>query len=180
LEVEVVTRSRSLRWIGIILVPVVFIGLVGWATFTRPARVIPGKEAPNFELISFEGERRALRDFRGRPVMLNFWASWCVPCRDEAPDLAATSRRYENSEMVMIGINTQDLMPDATAFIDRHDIGYLNLRDSEGKVTTLYGVRAFPETFFISREGIILEHIFGPMSSPELRSKIERALDKGV
>jgi cytochrome c biogenesis protein CcmG/thiol:disulfide interchange protein DsbE len=159
----------------------VFIALLVFGTLRTTTPPEPGDRAPDFTApVLGRSSTASLADFEGRPLLLNFWASWCVPCRDEAPDLAATSRRYENSEMVMIGINTQDLMPDATAFIDRHDIGYLNLRDSEGKVTTLYGVRAFPETFFISREGIILEHIFGPMSSPELRSKIERALDKEV
>lgn len=120
------------------------------------------------------GGQVSLESLRGKPVFMNYWASWCIPCRAEAPDLVNTWRRYRDTDLQMIGINTQDLQSDAKEFVSHYGLDYVNLRDSSGAVSTFYGVRAYPESFFISSEGLILEHVYGPMTSGEMASRIRR------
>ena len=98
----------------------------------------------------------ALRDLRGRAVVLNFWASWCGPCRDEAPLLVGLARDYRDRGLVVVGVDTQDLEAPARAFLARYGVAYLNLRDPDGGVGRLFGTTGVPETFFIDADGRIL------------------------
>jgi cytochrome c biogenesis protein CcmG/thiol:disulfide interchange protein DsbE len=108
--------------------------------------------APGFELPLLEGDGTLdLAELRGRPVVLNFWASWCEPCKAEAPRLQAAAERYP--ELVVLGINAQDFEGDARRFVERYGIEYPNVHDGAGGILKDFGTTGFPETWFVDRDG---------------------------
>lgn len=119
--------------------------------------------------------RVALEEFRGTPVVLNFWASWCVPCREEAPLLEQEWRRARRSGVLFVGLNMQDLTDNAREFIRAFDITFLNVRDQRKDVAREWGVTGIPETFFISADGNIVGHVIGAVSTEQLRDGIAAA-----
>ena len=158
--------------------PILLVGVLFWGLASSRGAPRVGEQLPGFTLPTFKGEQVAIGDFRGKPLLINFWASWCLPCKDEAPALAAAHRGFVGTDLVMIGIDTEDTLDDARAFLARYDIGYLNLRDTTGRVSRgMFGVRAYPETFFVGRDGTIVAHVFGPMTKGEIASRITTLLD---
>lgn len=144
----------------LLLVPLVVVFVVaGVALFrVRPAAV--GAPAPGFTLPSLADpdERIALADLRGRPVVLNFWASWCDPCRDEAAELAEVARAHP--EVRFLGVNILDGRSDAQAYEREFSIGYPSVQDTRGVVADRYEVTGAPETFFIDADGrLVGRHI---------------------
>lgn len=117
--------------------------------------------APAFSLPRFDGGTLALVSLRGQNVLLNFWASWCVPCRDEAPLLERASREYAGRGLVVVGVNIQDLEPEARKFIAQFRISYPNVRDRDGRISRAYGITGVPESFFIDREGRVVRKFPG-------------------
>jgi len=110
--------------------------------------------APDRPLPVLDGDgRRTLASFRGKPVVLNFWASWCTPCRQEAPLLEKAQKRLAAHGGTVVGITFRDTTPDARAFVRRYGLTYPSLRDVDGKLAEDYGTRALPETFVIDRSG---------------------------
>jgi len=117
--------------------------------------------APAFRLPRFDGGTLALSDLRGKYVLVNFWASWCVPCKDEAPLLERAWRDYRRRGLVVVGINIQDLEPEARRFIAETQSTYPQVRDRDGAVSRAYGATGVPETFFIDRDGRIVRKFPG-------------------
>lgn len=148
-----------------------------WFGLGRDPRAIPsplvGKAAPGFSLQLFDGRTVALSQFRGRPVVVNFWASWCKPCIYEAPLLQAAWERYRGRGFVLVGVNVQDTEPAARAFMQRFGFTFLNGPDRSGAIGIDYGVYGLPETFFIKPDGTILYKHIGQISEETLIEKIE-------
>ncbi len=141
------------------------VGLLAYG-FTVDPRAIPstltGKPAPDFSLTLFDGRNIRLSDFRGKVVFLNFWASWCPPCRAEARLLEQSWQRYKNQGVVFLGIDMQDTEEAARRFIQEFGVTYMNGRDPNNRIAINYGVYGIPETFFIDKEGqITYKHIGG-------------------
>ena len=113
----------------------------------------------------------SLRALRGHVVLLNFWASWCVPCRQEAPVLAAEARAW-SGKTLFLGLNVQDLRSSARRFATRYGMNYVSVADSSNREYDAYGLTGVPETYFIDRAGRVTAHITGPMK----RSDIEKGL----
>jgi cytochrome c biogenesis protein CcmG/thiol:disulfide interchange protein DsbE len=108
---------------------------------------------------------------------LNFWASWCGPCKDEAPLLESAWNRYKDRGVVVLGVDAQDFDVDAQRFVDRAGITYPVLRDKHGSTLGHYGVTGFPETWFIDAQGrIVGEHVAGPLTEEDLERNIKIAL----
>jgi cytochrome c biogenesis protein CcmG/thiol:disulfide interchange protein DsbE len=110
--------------------------------------------APVFRLDRLDRPGKlSLASYRGRPVVLNFWASWCVPCKEEAPLLEAVWRRYRDRGLVVLGIDINDLRSDARRFARQNRMSYPLAFDGVGKTSTDYGLTGVPETFFVARSG---------------------------
>lgn len=144
-------KMRIIRALAFAVLPAAFVAFLAYGVLiSEGPRIKVGDEAPAFTLERLDGEGRfSSADLEGRPVVINFWASWCTPCLEEAPDLERTWRRYRDEGVVFVGINRQDLVEDAREFLDRYEITYVNLRDPEGEVARRFGVRGLPETFFL-------------------------------
>lgn len=138
-----------------------------------------GFPAPDFTLDTLQGEKVTLSGLRGKIVVVNFWASWCLPCRVETPALQKSFEQYKDLDVVILGVNltNQDLVSDVTAFVEEFDLTYPILLDRDGQVGLLYQISGIPTTFFIDRNGVIRTAVAGgPMSETFIRSKIEALL----
>ena len=134
--------------------------------FSRPPgqyrAVELGEEVPDFTLRKDDGQPASLADFRGKIVVLNFWASWCGPCVDELPSLKQFAQRYADTDVVVLGVSL-DEDPDAyKEFLTKYDIQFLNMRNPSHSVSDQYGTFKLPETYIISRDGHLLNKIIGP------------------
>jgi cytochrome c biogenesis protein CcmG/thiol:disulfide interchange protein DsbE len=197
-------RALPLRWAlraFALAIPTLLVGLLAYGVLTQGpdtriddslanARAV---RAPAFRLAVLTpgklGDRLAARlsaplragqvsvaDLAGIPVVLNFWASWCVPCREEAPLLERAWRQQGRPQGVLfVGLDMQDLTGDARDFLNHFHVDYLNIRDPSNPVARSYGVTGVPETFFISATGMIVGHVIGVVSPSELREGIVAA-----
>jgi cytochrome c biogenesis protein CcmG/thiol:disulfide interchange protein DsbE len=149
-----------------VLVLVAFVGLLAfrlWDTNTTEQRA--DGMAPEFTFTTFEGETISLADLKGKGVVLNFWASWCDPCRDEAELLETAWRREQENGIVFIGLDYLDQEPAAKAYLEEFDITYPNGPDLQSQAARRYGIKGVPETYFISPEGEIVQTVIGPLTS---------------
>lgn len=138
-------------------------------------------EAPDFSLPVLangaaigrkDGQRLTLSRLRGRPVVLNFWASWCDPCKREAARLKSAWRRHRRSGLVMLGLDVQDLSSNAMTFIREHGQTYPSVRDKSDDAYRAYGLTGVPETFFIDRQGMVRARVVGEI--------FDRQLERGI
>lgn len=175
-----VPRVRS-RWKALVVLGGLLglVGIFAWG-LTKNARFIPspllGQQAPALELTQFNGELFSLADHRGHAVVVNFWASWCTACKEEAPVLEGGWLTFRDKGVVFLGVNIQDEREAALDFIRHHGKTYFNGPDLDGKITIDYGVYAVPETFFIDRSGKVAHKHFGPLTWATLSGQIEEIL----
>ena len=137
--------------------------------------------APEFELPTLDGESTlSLEGLRGKAVVVNFWASWCQPCKDESPYLEEMWRDRRGEGLVIVGINEEDVSKDARRFARRAGLTYPLVRDKSGELRDDYRLRGYPETFVIDRRGDVVEHVAGPVHRGELRERFERAVERAL
>lgn len=132
---------------------------------------LAGKQAPDFRLVDFDGRVVRLSDYRGTPVVLNFWASWCAPCREEAPAFARVAAAAE-PRVAFLGIDVRDREPEARAFIAEFSLPYPSAPDTEG-VEQQYGVVGIPTTIFIAGNGTVVRTWLGPLEERRLIAFVE-------
>ena len=123
-------------------------------------------------------DRVSLAELRGTPVVLNFWASWCIPCKEEAPHFAAAARSYRR-EIAFLGIDIQDFTADARGFLEDLDVPYPSVRDGSPGSYVAYGLTGVPETYYIDREGRIVAHTPGAIARAELERQLAVLLGTG-
>lgn len=138
---------------------------------------VVGRPAPAFDLETLDGRRLSLADLRGSPVVLNFWASWCIPCREEAPLLTAAAREYAAKGLRVVGVVYQDSADTARDFMERYGQTYPGLLDPDGRTAIDYGVFGIPETFFIDRDGIVRSRQVGPVTEQGLARQVQEILE---
>jgi cytochrome c biogenesis protein CcmG/thiol:disulfide interchange protein DsbE len=114
-------------------------------------------------------------ELRGYPVVMNFWASWCVPCKAEAPRLVASARRHVG-EVIFLGVDVQDFKSDARSFLERYDTNYVSVRDGGPSTYESYGLTGIPETYYLDARGRVVAHAVGEISPEELEAGIASAV----
>jgi len=119
--------------------------------------------------------RLGLSELRGVPVVVNFWASWCIPCREEAASFRAVASRYAG-RVAFVGLNTQDLSGAARAWLKRYQPSYVSVRDGSDRTYQAYGLTGFPETYFIDREGRTRLHVVGSTSRADLERYVRELI----
>lgn len=156
--------SRLAIFVAIILI----LTIMGYAIFGNRTIIkkspLVGNEAPDFTLTLFDGSTVKLSDLKGKAVLLNFWASWCIPCRDEAPALESSWMKYKNKQVAFLGVNIWDDDTNALSYVERYGGSYPNGKDPEGQIGVDYGVAGVPETYFIDPAGKITEKYTGPLN----------------
>jgi cytochrome c biogenesis protein CcmG/thiol:disulfide interchange protein DsbE len=157
---------------AVILAAALLVGLLAYGVASRRAdtsiddAIAAGQrvDAPNAELpVLGRGGERSLADYKGKVVVLNFWASWCKPCTEELPLLERTHKAISGRNATVLGANYQDVSDSALQFVRRFKLSYPSLRDRDGEFADRYGSRAFPETFVIDRRGRIAAQRRGPV-----------------
>jgi cytochrome c biogenesis protein CcmG, thiol:disulfide interchange protein DsbE len=183
-RVKLVLQAAAVSVVALLL------ALLGWQVVRTDearglaARAADGQlpRAPGFTLprLDAEGEL-SLVSLRGKAVVLNFWASWCLPCRDEAPVLQTAWERYRDRGVVVLGIDGQDFRSDAERFMERFGVTYPIVHDGKGSTWGRYGLGGVPETWFVNRKGrLVGERIQGPVTEEQLDEGIELALGAGT
>ena len=138
-----------------------------------------GKKAPEFQLASLDGEEKKLGDFRGQVIVLNFWATWCPPCREEMPALQKVYRDMHEHGVIVVGVNLGEPASRVREFVDEFGVEFPILLDHHGEVAQEYRVRALPVTFWIDRSGIIRDiTIGGPMPEEFIMENLDKLLKR--
>ena len=142
----------------------------------RQSGVAIGQVAPDFELAALDGNSFSLESLRGKPVVLNFWATWCGPCRRELPALQASAERYSEN-VTIVGVDQGEAPETVQAYVDELGLTFVIPMDRNNEVSAEYGVRGLPTTFFIDSDGVI-QHIWsGEMNSITLAESIVGLLE---
>ncbi len=181
-----ITNHWTLTSIVILLIAAIWIG---WSSVPSDAMTagsisapMEGFAAPDFELSTLTGETVALSDLKGKAVLVNFWASWCPPCRSEMPAMQQIYRDLGPDEFVILAVNSthQDRLSEVKSFVNERGLTFPILLDTTGQVNAAYQVRSLPTSFFIDRDGIIREIVIGgPMAEALLRIRVEKLLAEG-
>jgi cytochrome c biogenesis protein CcmG/thiol:disulfide interchange protein DsbE len=178
IPVETSQQKRSLG-VGVPIAYVLLLGLLGllgWGLIKVNSGQLDSGMAPDFTITSFDGETLTLSELRGQVVIINFWASWCPPCREEAPYLEATWRKYQDKGVVFIGVDYVDTDRAALAYIEEFDITYFNGHDVGTRISQAYRMDGVPETYFVAKNGELRGVKVGPLAPPELDQRIEELL----
>jgi cytochrome c biogenesis protein CcmG/thiol:disulfide interchange protein DsbE len=154
------------------------LALLVWRVTHQPKPLKIGKPAPSFSLQRLDGDRKLdLRSLRGKAVVINFWASWCGPCKSESAALERAWRKHRADGVVVLGVDYHDVTGDARDFVRRHGITYPVVRDHDGLVGTRYDLTGVPETFFVDRRGrLVGSHLTGPVDRGDNAAEFERAI----
>jgi len=149
---------------------------------TRPGAVTGsggdvGSPAPDFRLPALDGHGNvSLADLRGRPVIVNFWASWCHPCRQEFPLLKQALRDHRAQHLAVIGVTYQDIPSDSRSFVKRQGASWPQGVDDGGAVASAFGVRGIPQSFFVRPDGTIAARVFGVTTESALADPLAKLL----
>ncbi len=170
--------SRRFKFGTVITFGLLFglLALLGWGLVQVNLGQVDSGMAPDFTITSFEGETITLSKLRGQVVIINFWASWCPPCREEAAYLEATWRKYQDQGVIFIGVDYVDTEKEALAYMEEFDITYFNGPDIGTRISHDYRMDGVPETYYVAKNGELRGVKIGPLSAPELDEKIEELL----
>ena len=173
---ELTDRSKRTGLIVTFAIILALLGLLAWGLRKVQAGPISSGMAPDFTLTSFDGRTLTLSELRGQVVIINFWASWCPPCREEAAYLEQTWRKYKDEGVIFIGVDWVDTEKEALAYMDEFDLTYFNGPDIGTRIAQAYNIQGVPETFYVAKNGELRGVHIGPLKSPELDDKIDELL----
>lgn len=172
--------SRLFTPFGLVIAAaaVLMVAVVAWGIYQNEQSQPESGPAPDFDLplIGEEGNFK-LSDQRGKVVVINFWGSWCGPCRVEAPLLQQTYEDYQAQGVIFVGIAVKDIERDSIAYIEELGITYPNVMDKGAEIEKAYRTQGVPETFVVGKDGEIVKFFFAQPNEAELRTTIEKALE---
>lgn len=174
-------RYLSFAFVGLVIVSLLMLLAYGFMRQKAGnAEVGPWdvkqRPAPDFTLTTYEGQTIRLSDLRGKVVLVNFWASWCPSCREEAPVMEAAWRYWKDRNVVLLGLDYQDTPADGQGMMREFDM--TNPTGPDPGVSVDYGVLGVPETFFITREGMLVKRYVGPMDRETIDKWTQELLDR--
>lgn len=171
-------KKRLVLRAVILVVIVAALGYTIYQMFNEKHVVEAGEQAPNFMLETLSGEKAQLKDFRGKGVLLNFWGTWCKPCKYEMPHLQEAYENYKDKGVVVVAVDIRESKLAVQTFADRYNLTFPMLLDREGEVTeNTYVVGRIPSTYLINSKGKVIEKKVGPFQSVE---DVEKAMEKIV
>ena len=144
---------------------------------SNPYPLTAGTPAPDFSLKTLDGQTVSLHDYQGKAVMVNFWATWCPPCRSEMPDMQNLYSELKGKGVEILAVNVQEARPPIEKFVTQFGLTFPILLDVSGDVVQQYGVQALPTSYFIDREGRISAFNFGALNGSAIRKKLEAVLE---
>lgn len=158
-----------MKRLALFLIPAVaFVGLLAYGLVNRGTTPLEGDPAPDFTAPRLSGGGEVtLSELRGKPVFVNFWWSGCEPCEDEAPMLSAAAEEY-GDDVEFLGINIRDARSDALAFASDWELDFEHVRDEGLDIYRRWGLTGQPESFFLDEDGVIVEHVAGPLDQESL------------
>jgi DsbE subfamily thiol:disulfide oxidoreductase len=153
---------------------------VDYSVIPKMEEVKDHPAAPDFTLLAPDGRKVSLKDYRGKVVFLNFWATWCASCRTEMPDMDKLYREFKGKGFEIVAVNVKDKRDDAMKFVGNMKLTYPIMLDPEGEVGLLYGAWGMPATYLIDRNGVVLARLWGPAewNSPPARNLIKTLLEQ--
>ncbi len=174
MTVRYILRALNVRSSISLIAVAAVVGLLVYGLQSKGSHSLAvGDSAPAMTLPRLEGGgERSLASYRGRWVLVNFWASWCPPCREEAPALEEFQKRYGNAEFTILGIDSDDLSDDGKAFVDRYGISYTQLHDGQGSAAHDFGTSGFPESFLVDPKGRLRLMWTGPVTLDDLKEEV--------
>jgi len=147
---------------------------------TQPPAAVglgPGDEAPPFALHGTDGQMRRLADFRGSYLVLNFWATWCPPCRDEVPDLVAFTEKHRRDSVAIVGVSEDGEAANLASFLEEYQVAYVVLLDDGSAAAAYLGEGgAIPQTFLIDKQGIVRDHVAGSVDADGLEARFQKMI----
>lgn len=165
-------RGLSAGSVVLLIGIVALVAVIGWQLARRNAEPVRSGQAPDFSINLYDGGTFTLSEQRGKIVVVNFWGSWCAPCRDEAPDLQAAYDRFADAGVTVVGVGFRDTENAARAFIDELNLTYPNGNDDGLKITARYGVTGAPETYIIDRDGSVAAFYIGQFPAEWLENTL--------
>jgi cytochrome c biogenesis protein CcmG/thiol:disulfide interchange protein DsbE len=170
-------RGLSPAWIAAGVIALIVLALLGYALVSGPSQPPQvGSPVPDFQYTALDGSPMNLSAHQGQPVVVNFFASWCDPCRQEATDLEQVWREYRDRGVQFFGIAYKDADSRAQAFLEEFDVTYPSTVDRSNRAARDYGLTGVPETFVIDQHGLLVRHFLGPISQAQLSLELDRLL----
>ena len=174
-------RARLLAGVGAVVTVIVVLLMTGLGRDPSViASPLVGRAAPDFTLPQLDGPPVTLAKLHGQIVVINFWASWCAECRVEQAALDQTWRQFQDSGVVVIGVNFEDSTGAARGYVRSENVAYPVVEDAGSKTALAYGLRGVPETFVVNRSGRIVKHVIGPVDAAGLATEVNSMLGSGA
>jgi len=173
-------KWRNVLWVAVFTLPVIFILALGFGHDPHEVpSVLPGKLAPNCQLTDLQGKPTSIVAYRGKPVVINFWSTWCVPCEAEHGVLQQAAQNF-GERAQFLGVVYQDEAQNAERYLKRKGSTYPQLIDPSSRCAIDYGVAGVPESFFVDPNGIVADKHVGPIGPADLARAVNSMLPRGT
>lgn len=174
--VEQARKGGVGRWV-VLVIAAFFVALLVYGLLNAGDQRVEAGAAPDFTLTTFDGDTLRLSEMAGQVVVLNFWSTWCISCKDEAVELELAWRDFKDQNVAFVGVDYLDQEPLNLQWLEQYGITYPNGPDIQGRIYQSYGVTGLPETFVIDQQGNVAKVFVGPTTRAALGAEIRKLLD---